>query len=446
MARHATDGVRTARGAPPTPEETARLCGLAREGDEAAARLRAGRYFPAERGELEQAVAAGRQAEQLLVRGHYGLICRLVVLAESRLSPGRVERDDLLQLGALAFLRACRRYRPDAGRLSTFAAYYVREAVLQAHRDAADLSGGYGGDLAVALRPYLAYLQRELGREPSAKELADCFNEASITRLSVGIASTPDWQGAPAAEVRAEAERRVRARGMFLDAEWVAAILRRGETMLRLDAAAVGNEERRRRGGGVVLEEVVAEDEARSAEDDALSAIDSARTKALVQVADRLAAALGRLPTAAEVAEQANAAARAELATRLGRELGRAPTPEEVAKRAAVEGRREVSPDAVQEVLGSLRLVEHDEAPALLAAHAAAVMEVVAKVLGPFELAIVTRLFGLSGRAPMSHERLAKEMGVAPHVIARLAERALAKLEGSPALREIAVATGAGAR
>ncbi|MHB1783099.1 MAG: sigma-70 RNA polymerase sigma factor region 4 domain-containing protein, partial [Acidimicrobiales bacterium] len=70
---------------------------------------------------------------------------------------------------------------------------------------------------------------------PRPEEIAAAWNDAVVTRYSAGVTSTPGWKDASSAEIRTEAERRVRSRGLLLNPEWVSQILRRNESMVRID-------------------------------------------------------------------------------------------------------------------------------------------------------------------------------------------------------------------
>ncbi|MHB1784275.1 MAG: sigma-70 family RNA polymerase sigma factor [Acidimicrobiales bacterium] len=231
------DRPRRARHVPPSVERTAELCRLSDIG--AKSRIALGssaKHSERARRAYEEAIAAGFDAERQLVEGHFPLVARLVSISASGLYSVRVERDDLLQVGLAAFLRACRRFDPGRGtKLSTFVAYYIKEAVRDAYTASSDFSGAYGGDLAVALRPYVLWLEEDLGRHPRPEEIAAAWNDAVVTRYSAGVTSTPGWKDASSAEIRTEAERRVRSRGLLLNPEWVSQILRRNESMVRID-------------------------------------------------------------------------------------------------------------------------------------------------------------------------------------------------------------------
>lgn len=231
------DRPRRGQHVPPSVERTAELCRLSGVGAKARIALGSSATHSARaRRSYEEAIAAGHEAERQLVEGHFPLVARLVSIASSGLYSARVERDDLLQVGLAAFLRACQRFDPGRGtKLSTFAAYYVKEAVRDTYSASSDFSGSYGGDLAVALRPYVVWLEEDLGRRPRPEEITAAWNDAVVTRYSAGVTSTPEWQHASPVEIRTEAERRVRSRGLLLNPEWVSQILRRNEAMVRID-------------------------------------------------------------------------------------------------------------------------------------------------------------------------------------------------------------------
>jgi RNA polymerase primary sigma factor len=251
----------------PSESETAALCRRVRQGIQAQQALQegAGRFGRRDRDRLERIVNAGRWAEATLLRKHARLVSYLVAKVSRELPGARVEADDALQAGSLGFLEAIRRFDPDRGvRLSTFAAYYVRELVLRLHRDAPMLSGAYGGDLFVGLKRYAEYLETSLGRPPTPEELSQLWNQAIVARYSVIESGKPGGQGLSEEQLEEKATRIVRNRGLWLGPDRVAQIMGRSQVPISLEASTYETD------GKTSIAETVTT--GRSAEDDIVDA------------------------------------------------------------------------------------------------------------------------------------------------------------------------------
>ena len=333
MVAFGHDRPRRARHVPPSVECTAEWCRLSAIGAKSRVALGSSvKHSARARRSYEEEIAAGFDAERRLVEGHFPLVARLVSISASGLHSVRVERDDLLQVGLAAFLRACRRFDPDRGtKLSTFVAYYIKEAVRDAYTASSDFSGAYGGDLAVALRPYVVWLEEDLGRHPRVEEIAAAWNDAVVTRYAAGVTSTPDWEGASSAEIRTEAERRVRSRGLLLSPEWVGQILRRNESMIRVDpqldetGAAFGSAAHRSAEDEAL--ERLEEERAGELQEEKLEAVAKALESLLPRIERQVVMLLfglggGRVMSQAQVARHFHVA-EDDMAAALGRALGR---------------------------------------------------------------------------------------------------------------------------
>ena len=151
------------------PEE-ARLGRVVRDGERAAARLRAGAADAASSAGLEALVGEGQIATTRLVAANLGLVEAIARRYRTR----RMSHRDLVQEGAIGLLRAVQRFDPERGRLGPYAAWWIREAITKALVD---------GSRIIRLPPRVARslvearrtqsdLEARWGRAPTRDELA----------------------------------------------------------------------------------------------------------------------------------------------------------------------------------------------------------------------------------------------------------------------------------
>ena len=121
---------------------------------------------------LQEQIAAAEAARQRLIQAHLWLV---VELARPYARRG-ASLLDLIQEGNIGLLQAIERFDPQRGvRLATYAAWWIRHAILRALADE-----GYTLRLPAKVRSTLARLRRiyadlaqQLGREPTEREIAE---------------------------------------------------------------------------------------------------------------------------------------------------------------------------------------------------------------------------------------------------------------------------------
>lgn len=135
----------------------------------------AGRYpllTPEEEIELAQSARLGdEQAREKLIQSNL----RLVLSIAKHYTGRGVPLSDLIQEGTLGLLRAAQLYDPDRGlRFSTYATRWIRQAVMRAIKEQANMIRvpSYLAKVLYQVRQASALLQQELGREPSVHEVA----------------------------------------------------------------------------------------------------------------------------------------------------------------------------------------------------------------------------------------------------------------------------------
>lgn len=261
--------------------ESGDLCLIYQRGLEAERRIAKGEFSSErERGGLEAIASAGRRAARKLTTDNFGLILKLVDLSCYGLVDGRVPSDDLIQCGVLGFRQGCSRFDPSRGiQLSTFVQYWIREAVRNAYRDDAGISGIHGGDLAISLKGYSDFLEREQG-SARPEEVADLWNSTTVARYAAILAAKPSNAGVDDETIAARAESLVRRRGLWLTPERVLDAQRRLTQVASLDAPTEED--------GETVGELITTGE--SVEDSVIDALDAAKREE--EVEEALASAL----------------------------------------------------------------------------------------------------------------------------------------------------------
>jgi RNA polymerase primary sigma factor len=123
--------------------------------------------------ELSRRIALGdRGARERLIRSNLRLVIKI-----ARAFAGRgMDLDDLVGEGNLGLIRAAERFDPEAGiRFGTYAGYWIKEAIHRALNDTASTIR-VPAHMAATLRAWQTAeraLIRELGREPTPREVAD---------------------------------------------------------------------------------------------------------------------------------------------------------------------------------------------------------------------------------------------------------------------------------
>lgn len=150
--------------------------------------------------ELEEAVAAGEMARELLVTTNMGLVYYCVKDTVQRKRLQSVTADDLIQEGAIGLARAVDRWNPVVGgKFSTYAFYWIRAAVLRGIAERDDLVR-VPEHVSTAIAKVSAAAQR-LGL--SLDSSFSSYHGDSIGSSSSG--GTKAWKEAAAAKALAEA-------------------------------------------------------------------------------------------------------------------------------------------------------------------------------------------------------------------------------------------------
>lgn len=219
-------------------EDISSLCLAYQRGLAARTRIEQGSWKDErELGGLRALASSGDAASRQLVTENYPLIIKLVKLACYGLPEGRVEFNDLLQYGVIAWLKGCARYDPTKGvTISTFAQHWVKEAVHNAYRDTSQISGVHGGDLGIAVRRYMLLLEQDAGAPVRPEAVAAAWNTATVARCAAMLSVKPEHVGRDSEEIAVLAEAMVRRRGQWLDAERVIDSQRRLSQLESLDA------------------------------------------------------------------------------------------------------------------------------------------------------------------------------------------------------------------
>lgn len=154
-----------------SPDEEQHLVAQLAAGRVARQQLRDAALTPDKQAALSEAIALAEAARQRLVMTHLPLV---VALARPYASRG-VPLLDLIQEGNIGLLQAIEKFDPRRGaRLSTYAAWWVRQAIWRALSDQGRpirLPAATRA-LLVRIRRTHAQLVQQLGREPTTAELA----------------------------------------------------------------------------------------------------------------------------------------------------------------------------------------------------------------------------------------------------------------------------------
>jgi RNA polymerase primary sigma factor len=155
------------------PEEVT-LAKAIERGGLAAGRLRQGDAAGDELQELREAVAAGDAARHRLIEANL----RLVVSVARRYMNRGIPLPDLIQEGNMGLLRAVEKFDYRRGfKFSTYATWWIRQAVTRAIADHARTIR-IPVHMVETINRFvrtLGRLQQQLGREPTAQEVADAM-------------------------------------------------------------------------------------------------------------------------------------------------------------------------------------------------------------------------------------------------------------------------------
>jgi RNA polymerase primary sigma factor len=128
-------------------------------------------HEPKQRARLEFLIADGHAARERLILANL----RLVVFVAKEYAWRGVPFPDLIQEGSLGLMHAAHKFDYHRGRrFSTYATWWIRQAVMRAIADQARVIRvpAYVGDQIGRLNRVAHQLAQELGREPTSEELA----------------------------------------------------------------------------------------------------------------------------------------------------------------------------------------------------------------------------------------------------------------------------------
>ena len=261
------------------------MCRLAQEGVAAKEALAAD---PApsgrQRRDLQEAVIKGADAETALVRGHHRLIIYLAARSLGPSSERKARDDDVFQEALMAFVLACRKFDPSRGKLSTYAAYPIRQAISRLALDATTVGGSHAVARGRSLVRSRDRFREHNGRDPSPGELAEVVNRAVVARYELLERAKPGGVALPDSEVRIRAERAARRWGLIVSPQQVIDLIQAGQSLHSMDRAVPGVED-------TTFGELIAGDD--SVEDTVLDSVEAdERSRALRQALDALMADL----------------------------------------------------------------------------------------------------------------------------------------------------------
>lgn len=157
-----------------TPEEEVALAQRIERGRHAERRLAQGNLSPEERRRLEEIVADGRAAQEHLILAN----TRLVISVAKKYVGRGLPLADLIQEGNIGLIRAVKKFDWRRGhKFSTYATWWIRQAVTRAIADQSRTIRVpvHMGDQINKLLRLQQQLAQELGRDPTAKELAEAM-------------------------------------------------------------------------------------------------------------------------------------------------------------------------------------------------------------------------------------------------------------------------------
>lgn len=164
-----------------SPEQEQSLSRLVQAGQLANSRLEAGDHHTDEAEMLFEVVEMSEEARQQLILANTRLVVSIAKAYQGRGLP----LADLIQEGNLGLLKAVDRFDPTRGvRLSTYATWWIRQSITRA-------AGNLGRTIRLPInqgqrwgriRRVADQLSQELGREPSAEEIAT-FSDFTLDQI-----------------------------------------------------------------------------------------------------------------------------------------------------------------------------------------------------------------------------------------------------------------------
>ncbi len=157
-----------------TPEEEVALAQRIERGRQAERRLAQGNLSPEERRRLEEIAADGRAAQDHLILAN----TRLVISVAKKYMGRGLPLADLIQEGNIGLIRAVKKFDWRRGhKFSTYATWWIRQAVTRAIADQSRTIRVpvHMGDQINRLLRLQQQLTQELGRDPTAEELAEAM-------------------------------------------------------------------------------------------------------------------------------------------------------------------------------------------------------------------------------------------------------------------------------